>query len=875
MNKKLKKYLKSLKDFHSYEQVNLFEINDIHTIFYVFVLRYKAIESDLNLPKLNIELQEYLNGNIDNSYPYDDLFSPFLEFIEILNSDFFNSIDTHAHFGFRDLRDITPDSFHYHIKLAQKEEIHDWSLSAFNKTEFDLFFRTLIEEITTRRHEVVRSYPESFAEFISDIIPDKKDVLYLGDDKMELSIKRVERDAISHISGSSKVTFWHFLRHLLNGNQEIKFIENELKDVISNNHGVIVGILPFGKVDKHLFLKKKGISSHLECIYLNICHAVLKKSKGLGVLILPEEFLFKKSKDHYELRKSFVDNGLINKIIRLPKGLFTPLSAAKFVIMVLDHSEESNSVQFIDGIDIAEKLSPYNDDELKVFFKKLKSHYYSELLFNTARKIVKTKEIQENNYNLALSNYVNILDKTEDYFRFGEEELLSFFDLFEGYKLPFDKNPDLKRIIGPGELSDSIDEFRIEIEDSAKKIRKPDRTLKLESNALLISNWNDSLRVGYFEFKGEPVYLTTNVRAFDLKSSQSIEYLVMELLSDFVAAQLRRIEIRGSLPTSPDSLLKNLYLRVPLVEQQEQFYYQTLQKIANNRLKEIEGLHESIRYVEREVFSSFAHDFGKHLLKVSSNINAISEYLNTLHHKGKLSLDEPIIDTNINANKVTLRNLLNQITDNHSQSRAFLKNSIVLFNSENVELQSGNIGKALLEWKNSVTPTNYKILFLEEPLNQLSESLWKQYPARFNKELLFHALNNLLDNAIEHGFKDPTKSYEFVISIWADYTFDAGGTQVVSGRDLKNLRENHYQLYLEIGNNGAALPDDLSCEDIFKRGHKGAASLGSGIGGYNIMRAFQKMNAKISCDGQSLDKSKYPVCFKIEFDTIKNFIKSE
>lgn len=112
-----------------------------------------------------------------------------------------------------------------------------------------------------------------------------------------------------------------------------------------------------------------------------------------------------------KIRKYLIDNNFIDCIIQLPENLFFGTSIAT-CIMVLKKNKIDNSTLFIDASKEAVKVTNNNrltneniENILKIFENREDVQYISRLVSN--------KEIEENNYNLSVSTYVEKEDTRE------------------------------------------------------------------------------------------------------------------------------------------------------------------------------------------------------------------------------------------------------------------------------------------------------------------------------------------------------------------------------------------------------------------------------------------------------------------------------
>lgn len=145
-----------------------------------------------------------------------------------------------------------------------------------------------------------------------------------------------------------------------------------------------------------------------------------------------------------KIRKYLIDNNLVDCIIQLPDNLFFGTSIAT-CIMVLKKSKKDNSTLFIDAgkecvkVTNNNKLTDENINNIVDIFTKREDKEY-------IAKLISNKEIEENDYNLSVSTYVEQEDTRE--------------------KIDIDElNKEIKEIVAREQiLRDEIDKIIAEIE---------------------------------------------------------------------------------------------------------------------------------------------------------------------------------------------------------------------------------------------------------------------------------------------------------------------------------------------------------------------------------------------------------------------------
>ena len=112
-----------------------------------------------------------------------------------------------------------------------------------------------------------------------------------------------------------------------------------------------------------------------------------------------------------KIRKYLIDNNYVDCVIQLPDNLFFGTSIAT-CIMVLRKSKTDNSVLFIDASNEFEKVT--NNNKLTPEnIEKIVNEFVSRVDVEYFSRSVPYSEIQENDFNLSVSTYVEKEDKRE------------------------------------------------------------------------------------------------------------------------------------------------------------------------------------------------------------------------------------------------------------------------------------------------------------------------------------------------------------------------------------------------------------------------------------------------------------------------------
>ncbi|MCH2449211.1 MAG: N-6 DNA methylase [Gracilimonas sp.] len=863
MKRELKNLYNQLRTYKDKSR-GLFGSGMSWTILYFFLLRHKDVKSDLNLLHINYDLEKYLHDSEVEYYPFDDFVKPFYQSLKKTNPGIFDGIDLNAIFGLEtDITTLSPEEVISINSIAKECGIYNYSLDSFSIEDFDEFFCDLIELVgdrdKSRLHD--RTLNPELAKFIISTIPSDGACLTIGDESAQIPFYSRKKKNKIIFSGFGETQLWYYLRSILSGKDNLKINRNEWLSLINNEYDFSFINPPIGKIgndfknhlkDKYDFNFKYR---NWESFYINLGLDALS-DKGKLILLLPENFLYQQLKEFKNIRKKLVESKHLRSIIRLPRGLFKPITSIRYTIFEIDKSSTFEKIQFIDGAEIKSIVSPKNKDDLKSLFTELDYYWNGAMGFYpyVAKPLI--KEIKKHGYSLAFSNFLNVSKRPENYIRQREEDLVSLSDTLNYLGLKTERNLHDVPFISISKMSESITDYKVTAEELTR-VKKAKALKKLSHSAILLGKIKGSIKPTYFEHLGEDIYLKQNIAAFEIPEGYDPQYLVHELRSEFVQNQFSKIETSSTIPSFSNQMFSNIYLRIPPLERQKEIVAENLQEIAQSKIKEVEGLSDDLKYIEKEVFSSFAHDFGKILLNVSSNIEVITNYLKELDYRGIISFKDSALFEEKAEKEESIGEVLKRLNSNFSAAQDFLESEVGFYTGEkDLEVKQVNLLEVIYKWIKRQSQNGYSILIGDSftPLGENKfEDFIAQYFAKVNTNDLYSVLDNLLTNAKEHGFKAKDNDYQFVI-------FLQQGTSPVGNLQISKMH---------IGNNGKPFPEDFSCEDLFKIHHKGPDSTGKGKGGYSVKRRLNKMGATIKCNSDILPKDKYPVQFEVSFKPVE------
>ena len=599
-------------------------------------------------------------------------------------------------------------------------------------------------------------------------------------------------------------------------------------------------------------------------IYLQYIINTLNEG-GKAVVIVPQGFLFSNSTGTKKLKEIMIDSDWLDAVISLPQGVFMPYSGVSSAVICIDlNKENKKSFFFLDATDI--ELSKINRTQ-----KIIKDEFIDEIIRvfqersiqkNTESKIRTTlvtgEEIKENGYDFSPKTYIYDEEVEAQIALFGEEsrsELITLNEVMEKSKVDsaFTQKPSLKIIKGK-DLKDSLIDFRLtadEIEESGQTNLK-NLTL-VNSKALLILSHFKSLKPTYFIYEEEPVLISNYISAFKINEEKVLpEYLISQFNANYFIRQLEMIR-KGSSQTF-FSIKDFLKLRIKLPEKKEQqnlIYEKEKQRFLEEKVSEVDQLTQELIKQKAvaisdqiTIISSIQHELGNKLPALKNTIDDLKHFfIHQSKENNSLSLDTKIrpvfpgedleeVDSikDIFARVDNILNYTISMVDDAggiitSDPSKFKPQKTTLVNYLRSEIEKFKIVHGNLSHIKFILPID------EGPTMNIDTK-------QFSK-----ALDNIIQNAIRHGFTDKNQQYHLVFQIIPDDTYDI----------------------LIIKNDGKPFPNDFTIEK-YKQPYQFSGKNGhSGLGGYIINQVIENHNGKLNFVEEIDNSDTFKVQFEIKF----------
>ncbi|WP_374362732.1 N-6 DNA methylase [Cloacibacterium sp.] len=518
--------------------------------------------------------------------------------------------------------------------------------------------------------------------------------------------------------------------------------------------------------------------------------------RGKLICVFPESFLFKKNPKDLAFKKHLIENNLIDTIISLPNGIFKH-TAIGTCIVIINKKKVYNTIRFIDASSFVYSKSNNRDkllDDLNLL----------EQIENNNNKIVRLidKEvIIENDYNLLVSRYfIN--------------------DNFEGVRLNHigsfirgarSENDAIGKFVKIRNLKDNIVNFNLDIEELEEREIPSLGTRKIQQSCLLVALKWRTLKPTYFEYNGEPIYISNDILAFKVdKKIININYLINELHADYVLNQIDGLRLSSIIPTLRKEDFFQIKIKLPSLEEQKKLYFSNADKFLKSIVKESEQVfHEKKINIEDE------NSFLRHQIAGSlKNIRGAFKFVQKIIDE-QIKLQIPDLD-NLKADvrlQTTFSNYMNIIErDLESMNKAVNKagDKIDLLD---LNVESFDLLDFIKDYSNSLKIRANNLFDVELDLDEsaIIEYGISAINISGDKDIIRRMLDNIVENAENHAFSNSIDSGN-KIKIELIYDFE------------------DFSVQIDISNTGKPLPKNISFESLVRKGSTSGENTGNGIG---------------------------------------------
>lgn len=531
------------------------------------------------------------------------------------------------------------------------------------------------------------------------------------------------------------------------------------------------------------------------------------KPKGSLILVIPTAFLYRPGKDK-SLRERLVDDGLIESIILLPSGLFRNSGMPVCVFVINQSKVTSGYVKMVD----ASSFYRIADSRNKKLDLERLSNLVKSPVENEYQILVPENEIIDADYNLNVPRYF-----LKEY---PGKQLSSIINplrgerVQEGQKGRFVRIKDLK----DDKLNHLLDIENVEVKELPRHVRK------IEEPSLLLSMRWKTLKPTYFKYSGTPIYISNDIIALTIDQSKTDpRYLINVLQGENTSKQADAFRQGGVIPVIRKEDLLSIKVELPPIEEQSQIIAQVQKEVVIEEQKKLKSLIDEYAVDVSDENSFLRHQIAGSLKSVRKSFEAIK---NIVQNQIQNNL-EGVLDLKTNPNsKLSFGKYLEiidrDLTSVHNSIRRTGKElEIVEFNPVEID-----IVKFISEYCNELNENKtYQIKF-DSGVEDFEEAQLTKATILGDSEMLRKMLDNIVENAEKHGFKNST-SIKNIIDVQMMFDF------------------NDMVVQVDFSNTGEPL-EDISHEDMIRKGGRAGLNGGDGYGMWFVNKIMKKHSGKFT-----------------------------
>jgi type I restriction enzyme M protein len=520
------------------------------------------------------------------------------------------------------------------------------------------------------------------------------------------------------------------------------------------------------------------------------------KQNGKLIIHVPDSFLFT-SGQGANLRYHLIEEDLIESVISLPNGILQH-TAIKTSILVLNKAKKSKG--FINFIIADEFISEVNNRT-----KILQDLDFFEAIYqgkhNNFNKKVSINEIKSNQSVLSCQRYF-IVDN------FNGLRLNEISSYLKGSRI---ENIEIGRLVKIRNLSDSIVNFNLDITELEESEIPFVGITKIQQSCLLVALRWRTLKPTYFEYNGEPIYISNDILAFKVdKKNVNINYLINELHADYVVNQLDGLRLHSIIPILRKDDFFQIKIKLPSIEEQNKKYYSLADEYIKSKVKESEIEHKERRIDIEDENSFLRHQIAGSLKNIRGAFKFVQQIINEQVKNVVPVLDNLKADERLETTFSEYMNIIERdlASINKAVNKAGDKIDLLDLNIESFDLL-----EFIKDYVNSLKVRANNLFTVEIDLDDkaIIEYSISAINISGDKDIIRKMLDNIIENAERHAFTNSINNGN-KIKIELIYDFENSSVQI------------------DISNTGKALPENISFDILTRKGSTSGENSGNGLG---------------------------------------------
>ncbi len=569
---------------------------------------------------------------------------------------------------------------------------------------------------------------------------------------------------------------------------------------------------------------------------------------GKLIAIIPQGFLFRSGSDS-QLREYLIENDWLELVITFPGGLFANTNLSTSLIVINKNKKNKGSVKFLDATKFFHQSNTLEKQlDWKALIAFLKEHNNvsatknsyienSELLMAKEPSInygsqhkqidkltnsnilatVKNKIIVENEYNLSAPRYFL---KNINGINLGK-----ITTLIRGER-------NFKQIVGKyiriRDLKETKFNFNLNL-DIIDDMELPTKARLINESALLIAGRWNTLKPTYFEYTGEPIYISNEIIAlkFDVKEVDK-GFLINEMHSEYFIKQVNMVRTGTTVSFIPLNDLLKLKIQLPELPMQVEILNREKEIYILEKQKQVEELKKQIGFTsDIQIQNNFLrHSIAGDLANLRGSYRKLKSIFD--NKITKLLPHSSEFKEHVNS-ELTLLNLFQMMErDIEKISKDTQRNSQVEITLNTTKMEPIEIMSFLENYVIDVKSRedrNFEISFkiAEDEFKDIEGKSTKVFISG-NQNLLKDMFNNIIENAVFHAFTSLEEKKNLIHILL-----------------MGSLYENP-TITISVGNNGKRLPEGFTQEMFIINGSKAGHNSGNGFGGWYIDQIIKKHN---------------------------------
>lgn len=703
------------------------------------------------------------------------------------------------------------------VNITSLEAIlHQIALAEFNEGEYLLWYDYFTNELFTKNRTFGQFIaPENFATLVDAFLPSETKSIYNPFGGMMRFATDMERYE-SMDAGELNKDVWTLgmLRLELSYNAEkVNFKIANVDSWTPNLYDAIVAMPPLaGNICMHS-PSPLSVEPKREDIELVVPSRFAESTTANGCCItFVAPSIMWGTGDKSCFREWATKNKYIDTIILLPKNLLENTNISVVCLVLRKNSLHMDGIRMIDAsecfinhryknnLSIGQIMEAYHQDKEKV------------------SATVSFEQIADNDYSWNIADYLGQteIECPEGYTVSRIEDLITFPDVKRSTDIHSGK------VVQVSDLSDDWTHPYVDVDSIEHKDFRRGCAM-VTQDAVLLSTIR-SLKPSIVKASEDnPVFVNQNVLVVIPNKNIDAEYLCMALAK----TELQGVGIAA--PHISKTRLLRQQIAYPSVEQQRSTYKEARSAAMREQVKSLhlEEVFEEMKSEYMNEIRSRKHDMKPHLRQLASACDNLDYYIT---HKDRFS-DKEFMDgmkEEVANQKVAIESLATLLKI-FSREERFGNPEVINIDrylsenytdGENYTVDHDTDYDALKDYGLDVPEWSFNLDLLKGKIGLgFKVSKDDEYAEGANikiaKDDLQRLCDNIINNAIQHGFTDPERSD---YSIWSYLTIDK--------------ERNMFQI--DFTNNGTPLPKGLDKLRYGLRGEKAGVTGGTGEGGYIV-----------------------------------------